>query len=62
MPVEPMMGKPSDRGSDRSRRGGRNSQEWGPVIWIAILLASWLLIVQWKTLPELMNATMGALP
>jgi hypothetical protein len=32
------------------------------VIWIAILLASWLLIVEWKTLPELMNATMGALP
>jgi hypothetical protein len=62
MPVERMMGKPSDRGSDGSRRGGRNSPEWGPVIWIAILLASWLLIVQWKTLPELMNATMGALP
>jgi hypothetical protein len=34
----------------------------GPVIWIAILLASWLLIVEWNTLPELMNATVGALP
>jgi len=56
------MDKQSDRRSDRSRRGGRNSPEWGPVIWIAILLASWLLIVQWKTLPELMTATMGALP
>jgi hypothetical protein len=62
MPGEPKMDKQSDRGSDRSRRGGRTYPELGPVIWIAILLASWLLIVEWKTLPELMTATMGALP
>lgn len=56
------MGKQSDRSSDRSRRGGRGYPELGPMIWIAILLASWLLIVEWQTLPEFMNATMGALP
>jgi len=56
------MDKHSDRGSDRSRRGGRTYPELGPVIWIAVLLASWLLIVEWKTLPELMNATIGVLP
>ncbi len=56
------MDQQSDRSSGRSRRGGRNYPELGPVIWIAILLASWLLIVEWKTLPELMNATVGLLP
>jgi hypothetical protein len=56
------MGKQSDGSSDRSRHGGRSYPELGPVIWIAILLASWLLIVEWQTLPELMNATMGVLP
>lgn len=56
------MDKQSDRGANRSRRAGRNYPELVPVIWIAILLASWLLIVQWKTLPELMSATMGVLP
>jgi hypothetical protein len=56
------MDKLSDRSSGRGRRRGRNYPQLGPVIWIAILLASWLLIVEWKTLPELMNATMGVLP
>lgn len=56
------MDQQSDRSSRRSRGGGRNYPELGPVIWIAILLASWLLIVEWKTLPELMNATAGLLP
>lgn len=56
------MDRQSDKGSDRPRRRGRNYPELGPVIWIAILLASWLLIVEWNTLPELMNATVGALP
>ena len=57
-----MMDRQSERGSDRPRRGSRNYPELGPVIWIAILLASWLLIVEWNTLPGLMNATMAVLP
>ena len=56
------MDRSSDRDRKRSRRGGWNHPQLGPVIWIAILLASWLLMVEWKTLPELMSATMGALP
>jgi hypothetical protein len=33
----------------------------GPVIWIAILLTSWLVISEWNVLPELMNTTLAAL-
>jgi len=48
------------RGPNRSRREGHLGA--GPVIWIAIMLAAWLAIAEWRTVPELVNATMAALP
>ena len=33
-----------------------------PLVWIAVLLASWFVIVEWKMLPDMVSATMAALP
>ncbi len=44
------------------RRAGRSHAQLAPVVWIAVLLASWLIIVEWKMLPDLVSATMAALP
>ena len=54
------MDRVHERGSNRSRREGHIGL--GPVIWIAILLAAWLAIAEWRLLPEMVNATMAALP
>jgi hypothetical protein len=32
------------------------------VLWIAGLLATWFVIVDWNSLPDLIGATMAALP
>jgi hypothetical protein len=48
--------------TERSRRAGRNHWHIAPLVWIVVLLTSWLLIVEWRMLPELVNATMAALP
>jgi hypothetical protein len=47
--------------SERQRRGSVHSQ-FGPLVWIAILLASWFVIVDWRALPDLASATMAAIP
>jgi hypothetical protein len=47
---------------DRPRRSGRNHAQFAPVVWILILLASWLLIVEWQTLPDMASAALAALP
>lgn len=57
-----MMNDPRDRESARPRHAGRNHKAFGPMVWIAFLLASWLVIVEWKMLPDVVSATMGALP
>ena len=44
---------------DRTRRAGLNRAQFAPVVWIAVLLASWFLIVDWKMVPDLV---MSALP
>jgi hypothetical protein len=44
---------------DRKRRTGLNRAQFAPVVWIAVLLASWFLIVDWKMVPDLF---MAALP
>jgi hypothetical protein len=46
----------------RRRGASRHYAQFAPVVWIAVLLACWLVIVEWKMLPELVSATMAALP
>jgi hypothetical protein len=63
-----MCGVPAVRQIDRSRnteterrrRAGRVPPQFGPVVWIAVLLAAWFLIVEWPMLPELLNAARAA--
>jgi len=43
------------------RRGGGVLARLAPVVWIAVLLAFWLLMVEWKMLPELVSATFDTL-
>jgi hypothetical protein len=47
-----------NKGAERSHRAVRSYLFIAPLMWIVVLLASWLLIVEW---PELVNATMAAL-
>ncbi len=47
---------------DHRRRSGKNHAQFASVVWILILLASWLVIVEWQTLPDLASAAMAALP
>ena len=47
-----------DEGAERLHRAFRSYLFIAPLMWIVVLLASWLLIVEW---PELVNATMAAL-
>jgi hypothetical protein len=49
------------KGIERSRRAVRSYLFIAPLMWIVVLLASWLLIVEWRMLPELVNATMAVL-
>jgi hypothetical protein len=44
---------------DRKRLAGLSRAQFAPVVWIAVLLASWFLIVDWKMVPDLV---MSALP
>lgn len=52
------------RNTETKRTNGarRSHAQLGPVVWIAVLLASWLVIVEWKMLPDMVSATMAALP
>ena len=50
------------RNTDSKRDGRSWHAQFAPVLWIAVLLGSWLVIVEWKMLPDLINATMAALP
>jgi hypothetical protein len=45
--------------SQRPRRARRSHAPFVPVVWIAVLLASWFVIVEWKMLPDVVNATIG---
>jgi hypothetical protein len=56
------MDRLHDTKTVRQRRAARNHVPLGPVLWITVLLASWFLIVEWKMLPDVVTATMGALP
>jgi hypothetical protein len=53
------MDKLPDRSANPGRRT-RSTHAIVPLIWIAVLLASWIMIAEWKMLPELVNAAMGA--
>jgi hypothetical protein len=46
----------------RAGRTRRSYAQFGPVLWIAILLAIWFLIGEWKMLPDIIGGTMAALP
>ena len=48
--------------TERPRRAARSRLHLIPVLWIAILLGAWLVIVDWRALPDLITATMAALP
>ena len=48
--------------STRPRRARRGHARFAPVVWIVVLLAAWFVIVDWQTLPDLVNAAMAALP
>ncbi len=54
------MARPHTTDSDRPRHAGRNHAPFAPVVWIVVLLASWLLIVEWQALPDLANAGHGS--
>jgi hypothetical protein len=56
------MNRSHHTNSETKRRLSRGQVHLGPVVWIAILLASWLVIVDWHVLPDLVSATMAALP
>jgi hypothetical protein len=59
MPGEAEMDRQRIPDPDRKRRAGLNRAQFAPVVWIAVLLASWFLIVDWKMVPDLV---MSALP
>jgi hypothetical protein len=44
------------------QRPRRSHAHFAPLIWIAALLACWFVIGEWKMLPEMVSATMAALP
>jgi hypothetical protein len=48
--------------SERPRRTRRRHAQFVPVVWIAVLLASWFVIAEWKMLPDVVSATMAGLP
>ncbi|MEJ0020610.1 MAG: hypothetical protein WDN25_29495 [Acetobacteraceae bacterium] len=50
------------RRHDRPGRGPRTTGQWAPILWIVILLVAWFVIVEWEMLPNLISATMAALP
>ena len=57
------MGMARLSNADSRRTGLRRSYaHFGPVIWIAVLLGAWFLIGEWKMLPDMVGATMAALP
>ena len=56
------MDKSHNPGSQRSRRAGRSHAQFIHVLWIVVLLGAWFVIVDWKMLPDLISATMAALP
>ena len=55
------MHKLQNPDSTRPRRGWGHAQ-LAPVVWIVVLLALWIVLVDWRTLPDLVKATMAALP
>jgi hypothetical protein len=53
------MDRSQNTGSERRRRPRRSHAPFVPVVWIAVLLASWFVIVEWEMLPDVVSATMG---
>jgi hypothetical protein len=49
---------------DRSHQKGRKRghPQFLPIVWIAVLLGFWVAVVEWQMLPDLVSATMAALP
>ena len=43
------------------RRVSRSQFHIGPIVWIAVLLVSWFVIVDWRALPDFVHATVSAL-
>ncbi len=48
--------------NDRENRlGRRRPVHYGPVVWIVVLLAAWLILADWKVVPDAISNTMAAL-
>ena len=62
VPRDIAMDRSHSSGSQPPRRAGRGHAQLIPLVWIVVLLASWFVIVDWKMLPDLISAAMGALP
>jgi hypothetical protein len=53
------MDRSQNTDSERRRHPRRSHARFAPVVWIAVLLASWFVIVEWKMLPDVVSAAMG---
>jgi hypothetical protein len=53
------MDRSHNTGSERGLRPRRSNARFAPVVWIAVLLASWFVIVEWRMLPDVVSATIG---
>jgi hypothetical protein len=40
----------------------RQHSQIAAVVWIAVLIVSWLLIADWRMLPDLVSTTIAAIP
>jgi hypothetical protein len=57
-----IMDRSHNPGSERPRRTRRSHAQLVPLLWIAVLLASWFVIAEWQMLPDIVSATMAGLP
>jgi hypothetical protein len=56
------MGRSQADASAARRRSGRSHIHYGPVVWIALLLACWFVIADWSVVPEVISNALAALP
>ena len=56
------MDRTRDTDSRHASRHAAEHAQFVPVVWIVVLLGLWLVIADWKMLPDLITGTMAALP
>lgn len=55
------MGRTHTGDSTRRRWWNRGDFHYGPIVWIILLLACWIVIADWRALPEVISNAMAAL-